>query len=113
MKDSTGGWAPGEYEQYIKELRKRIGIFVLVGTLIGGAKYIDYRNSFKDEGINEIYLLEEPEVIEENPIRYEESSINYNVSLDPYLISEDSTSFAKRIIRNDNPVKKLKKRKGR
>ena len=60
-----------------KNLKKKLGIIVLIGTILGGAKYIDYRNSFKDEGINEIYLLEDSVDIYEDEVRYTEGSINY------------------------------------
>lgn len=111
MRDATGGNGPREYEQSIKELKKKIGIIILIGAIIGGAKYIDYRNSFKDEGINEIYELDDEEFINDDSVKYEEDSLRYNTELDPYLVSEDSTSFVKRTIRNDNPVKKLKRKK--
>jgi hypothetical protein len=110
MKDNIGGWTNEEYERYL--LRRQLGIFVLMGSLLCGAKYYDYLNSFKDDDINEVYILEDEEEIKFiEEVSYKEDNLRYNVSLDPYLISEDSTSFTKRVIRNDGEVKKLKRKK--
>ena len=99
-----------DYERYL--LRRQLGIFVLMGSLLCGAKYYDYLNSFKDDGINEIYILEdEEELVFTDEVSYKEDNLRYKVSLDPYLISKDSTSFTKRVIRNDGEVKKLKRKK--
>ncbi len=108
MKDTTKKLNQIELEK--KRLRKDLGLIILLGSLLVSADYIDYKNSFKDEGLNEVYVLDEEETYD-NQISYKEYNLKYDIKRDPFLPSEDSESFVKRTIKNDNLVRSLRKKR--
>ena len=94
-----------------KMLKKKIDVLSLIAILTGvsiafNSCEVDKANAKSDvETINEYDFSD--------IIIKDASNINYRVSLGNYKPEEDSTSFSKRTIRNNNLVRTLKKKKGR
>ena len=108
MEDKSKVFSTKEYERLKR--RKDIGLLILVGSLLVGADYIDYRNSFKEEENSESYNVENT-YVNYKGISFEDYNFRTYLERDPFLPSEDSTSFVKRTIKNDNLVRKLKKKR--
>ena len=92
-----------------KRYNKDFELVLLTVALLMTADRIDYKNSFKDD-------IEEVSVVSEYNDHYEGEAynrynMNYDVHIDPFLVSEDSESFVRRTIKNNNEVKKLKRKK--
>jgi hypothetical protein len=109
MKDESKVFSSKEYGRLRKN--KDLGLLILAGVLILGADYIDYRNSFKSEEASEDYVVENTYESHYDGISYENNYLRTYIKRDPFLPSEDSTSFVRRTIKNDNPVRKLKKKR--
>ncbi len=107
MKDESKVFSSKEYKRLKR--KKDLSLLILAGTLILGADYIDYRNSFKGEVVED-YSVETTYETHDG-VSYENDNLRITLERDPFLPSEDSTSFVRRTIKNNNLVRKLKKKR--
>lgn len=91
-----------------KRVNKDLELVLLTVALIMTADHIDYKNSFKDD-VEEVSVVSEYDHYEGEA--YNRYNMSYDVHIDPFIVSEDSESFIKRTIKNNNEVKKLKRKK--
>lgn len=94
-----------------KMLKKKTDVLVLIALLTGIAIATNSCEADKVNANSETRTITESNF--SGIIIKDASNINERVSLGDYRPEEDSTSFVKRTIRNNNLVRTLKKKKGR